>query len=115
VFLVLAGPSVADRNVERTPWSYARIRATVDALCGDAAVETDEGPGFAALLNPQYDSVLRYMMRRGMTTCRYQPSGDVLIAARRDAEYPPSKTIGQSLYLRELVLPPGIARYRRSR
>jgi hypothetical protein len=31
------------------------------------------------------------------------------------AEYPPSKTIGQSLYLRELVLPPGIARYRRSR
>ena len=112
--LVLAGSSMADRNLERTPWSYARIRATVDALCGDAAVQTDEGPGFAALLNPQYDSVLRYMMRRGLTTCRYQPSSDVMIAARRDGDYPASKAIGQSMYLRELVLPPGIARYRRA-
>jgi hypothetical protein len=114
VLLVVLGPSIADRHVERTPWSYARIRATLDALCGTAAVETDEGQGFAALLNPHYDSVLRYMMRRRMTTCRYQPASDVLIAAARDGEYPSSKTIGNARYLRELVLPPGIARYRRS-
>jgi hypothetical protein len=48
-----------------------------------------------------------------MTTCRYQPSSDVLIAATRDGQYPSSTTIGNARYLRELVLPPGIARYRR--
>jgi hypothetical protein len=112
--LVLAGPSLADRFAEHSPWSYARIRAALDALCGGAAVDTDEGQAFAAQLNPQYDSVLRYMMKRGMTTCRYQPSSDVLIAAARDGQYPASKTIGQTTYYRELVLPPGLARYRRS-
>jgi hypothetical protein len=114
MLLIVVGPSVADRNVERTPWSFARIRATLDALCGDAAVDTDEGQGFAALLNPRYDSVLRYMMRRRMTTCRYQPSSGVLIAASRDGDYPRNKTVGQTLYLREIVLPPGIARYRKA-
>jgi hypothetical protein len=115
VLLIVIGPSIADRNVEATPWSFTRIRATLDALCGTAAVDTDEGQGFAARLNPQYDSVLRYMMRRQMTTCRYQPSSDVLIAAARDGDYPREKTIGQTRYLREIVLPPGIARYRRDR
>jgi hypothetical protein len=114
VLLIVVGPSMADRNVETTPWSFARIRATLDALCGTAVVDTDEGQGFAARLNPQYDSVLRYMMRRRMTTCRYGPSSDVLIAAARDGDYPREKTIGQTLYLREIVLPPGIARYRRA-
>jgi hypothetical protein len=113
VLLVLAGPSLADRFAERTPWSYARIRASLDALCGDAAADTHEGDAFAARLNPRYDSVLRYMMRRGMTTCRYQPSSEVVIAAARDGQYPASKTIGQATFYRELVLPPGIARYRR--
>jgi hypothetical protein len=114
--LLVAGPSLADRFAPaRTPWSYARIRAALDVLCGDAAVDTDEGPGFAARLNPQYDSVLRYMMRQRLTTCRYQPSSDVVIAATSDGGYPASKTIGQALYHRELVLPPGLARYRRSR
>jgi hypothetical protein len=112
--LVIAGPSLADRFAERTPWSYTRIRASLDALCGGVAVDTDEGQAFAAQLNPQYDGVLRFMMKRGMTTCRYQPSSDVLIAAARDGQYPASKTIGQSTFYRELVLPPGIARYRRA-
>jgi hypothetical protein len=112
--LALAGPSLANRFAERTPWSYARIRASLDALCGGAAVDTDESPAFAAQLNPQYDSVLRYMMKRRKTTCRYQPSSDVLIAASRDGQYPASKTIGQSTFYRELVLPPGLARSRRS-
>jgi hypothetical protein len=112
--LVLAGPSLADRFAERTPWTYARIRASLDALCGGVAVDTDEGQAFAAQLNPHYDSVLRYMMKRGLTTCRYQPSSDVLIAATRDGQYPASKTIGNMTYYRELVLPPGLARYRRS-
>jgi hypothetical protein len=35
------------------------------------------------------------------------------IAATRDGDYPASKTVGATRYLRELVLPPGIARYRR--
>lgn len=114
VLLVWMGPAFADRAAERTPWSYARIRASLDALCGSTAVATDEGHGFAAQLNPQYDSVLRYMMKRGMTTCRYQPSSDVLIAVTRDAQYPAAKTIGDATFYRELVLPPGIARYRRN-
>ena len=68
--LITAGPWLADRSAERTPWSYSRIRAALDALCAGIAVDTDEGPAFAAQLNPQYDSVLRYMMTRGMTRCR---------------------------------------------
>ena len=75
--LITAGPSMADRSAERTPWSYSRIRAALDALCAGIAVDTDEGPAFAAQLNPQYDSVLRYMMKRGMTRCRYEPASDV--------------------------------------
>jgi hypothetical protein len=114
-FLVLAGPSIADRSAEPTPWSYERIRAALDALCGDLAVDTDEGAAFAPRLNPQYDSVLRYMMKRGLTTCRYQRASDVVIAAARDAQYPAAKTIGDEIFYRELVLPPGIARYRRAR
>ena len=114
VLLITVGPWLADHYAERTPWSYSRIRATLDALCGGIGVETDEGLAFAALLNPQYDSVLRYMMKRGLTTCRYEPSSDVLIAVVRDGQYPASKTIGRATFYRELVLPPGIARYRRA-
>jgi hypothetical protein len=113
VFVAWRGPSLADRNVERTPWSYARIVAAVNALCGNAGVATEEGQGFAALLNPRYDSVLRYLMRRRLTTCRYESSSDVLLAAARDADYPATMQIGDRRYVRELVLPPGIARYRR--
>jgi len=112
--LITAGPWLADRSAERTPWSYSRIRAALDALCAGIAVDTDEGPAFAAQLNPQYDSVLRYMMKRGMTRCRYEPGSDVVIAAARDGLYPASKTIARGTLYRELVLPPGIARYRRS-
>jgi hypothetical protein len=113
ILLVSIGPALAGRFAERTPWSYARIRATLEALCGGVAVDTDEGPAFAAQLNPQYDSVLRYIMKRGMSTCRYQPASDVVIAAARDGRYPASKTIGDATFYRELVLPPGLARYRR--
>jgi hypothetical protein len=56
-------------------------------------VQTDEGQALAAVLNLQYDSVLRYMMKRGMTRCRYEPSSAVVIAAARDGQYPASKTI----------------------
>ena len=112
--LITAGPWLADRSAERTPWSYSRIRAALDALCAGIAVDTDEGPAFAAQLNPQYDSVLRYMMKRGMTRCRYEPGSDVVIAAARDGLYPASKTIARGTLYRELVLPPGIARYRRA-
>jgi hypothetical protein len=114
VLLMAAGPWLADRYAERTPWSYSRIRATLDALCGGLGVDTDEGPGFAAQLNPEYDSVLRYMMKRQMTSCRYEPSSPVVIAAARDGVYPASKTIGGATLYREVVLPPGIARYRRA-
>jgi hypothetical protein len=112
--LIALGPLFADRHAERTPWTYSRIQATLDALCGEMPVGTDEGQAFAAVLNPQYDSVLRYMMKRGMTRCRYEPSSPVVIAAARDGQYPASKTIGSATFYRELVLPPGIARYRRS-
>lgn len=114
VLLITAGPWLADRYAERTPWSYSRIRATLDALCGGIGVDTDEGPAFAARLNPQYDGVLRYVMKRQMTVCRYEPSSEVVIAAARDAVYPAAKTIGSATLYRELVLPPGIARYRRA-
>ncbi len=114
VFLIALGPVFADRYAEETPWTYSRIRATLEALCSGTSVETDEGQAFAAMLNPQYDSVLRYMMKRGMTTCRYEPSSAVLIAVARDGQYPASKTIGSATFYRELVLPPGIARYRRT-
>ncbi|HLG57898.1 MAG TPA: hypothetical protein VI485_21310 [Vicinamibacterales bacterium] len=113
--LVWKGPPVGDRFVERTPWSYSRIRAALDAVCGDGAVETDEGHGFAARLNPQYDSVLRYLMKRRLTTCRYQPGSDTLIVAARDGNYRPSHDVGGVEYRLELVMPPGIARYRRWR
>lgn len=114
VLLITAGPWLSDRYAERTPWTYSRIRATLDALCGELGVDTDEGPAFAAQLNPQYDSVLRYMMNRRLTTCRYEPSSEVIIAAARDGQYPASKTIGGETFYRELVLPPGLARYRRA-
>jgi hypothetical protein len=114
VVLVLAGSWLADRSVEPTPWSYSRIRAALEAMCGGVAVNTDEGEAFAAQLNPRYDGVLRYLMKRQLTTCRYEPSSEVVIAASRDGHYPATKQIGASIYLRELVLPPGIARYRRA-
>ena len=114
VLLIGAGPWLADRYAERTPWSYSRIRATLDALCGGLGVDTDEGPAFAARLNPEYDGVLRYMMKRQLTSCRYAPSSPVVIAAARDGVYPASKTLGGATLYREVVLPPGIARYRRT-
>ena len=114
VLLIGAGPWLADRYAERTPWSYSRIRATLDALCGGLGVDTDEGPAFAARLNPEYDGVLRYMMKRQLTSCRYEPSSPVVIAAARDGVYPASKTLGGATLYREVVLPPGIARYRRA-
>jgi hypothetical protein len=112
--LITVGPWLADRSAERTVWSYSRLRATLDVLCAGSAVDTDEGPAFAAKLNPRYDSVLRYMMKRGMTRCRYEPASDIVIAASRDGQYPATKTIAGGTFYRELVLPPGIARYRRA-
>jgi hypothetical protein len=111
--LVVIGPGIADRNAAPAPWSFNRIRTALETLCNGGAVETDEGAGFAAQLNPQYDSVLRYMMRRELTSCRHDPSSDVVIAAAVNADYPESKEIKGVVYRREEVLPPGLARYRR--
>jgi hypothetical protein len=112
-FLLLAGPSLADRFAERTPWSYKRIVAALDALCGDAAVDTAEGQAFAARLNTRNDSVLRYLMKRRFVTCRYQPGSDILIAVGRNEQNAASRVIDGATYRLELELPPGVARYRR--
>jgi hypothetical protein len=114
ILLVWAGPLLADRFADRGGWSFTQIRDSLDTLCGGTAVNTDEGQAFAAQLNPHYDSVLRYMMKRGMVNCRYQSSSDVVIAAALNGQYPAAKTIGQSTFYRELVVAPGIARYRKS-
>ena len=69
--LVFRAPSLADRYAERTPWNYRAIVAGLDSLCADQQVDTVEGPGLVDEINPSYDPVLRYLMKRGFTRCRY--------------------------------------------
>ena len=85
--LVFRGPSLADRYAERTPWNYRAIVAGLDTLCADQTVDTVEGPGLVDELNPSYDPVLRYLMKRGFTRCRYEKGARTLIAGDRDGNF----------------------------
>jgi hypothetical protein len=115
VLLIVRGPTVADGYVEHTDWTFRATVRALDALCGGGAADTAEGPGLIDEMHPQYDSVLRYVMKRGFTRCRYDPSSELLIVANREREFPESRLHGDAVYQRETVLPPGIARYRRVR
>lgn len=113
-FLLWSGPSLADRFMPPTEWSYQRITSALDTLCRGTAVDTDEGQSFAAQLNPKYDSVLRYLMKRQFSTCRYEAGSPVLIVVTREARFDEWHTVRDTRYRLEAVQPPGIARYRRS-
>jgi hypothetical protein len=112
-FLLWAGPSLADRFLPPTQWSYQRITFALDALCAGVGVDTDEGQGLAAQLNPKYDSVLRYLMKRRFSACRYEPGSAVLIVATREEKFDEWHAVRDTRYRLEAVQPPGIARYRR--
>jgi len=114
-FLVWTGPSHADRAMAPAMWSYRNIVSAVNDLCDGGAADVAEGPGFAAVLNPRYDGVLQYLMKRHFADCRYEPGSAVLIAASRDAHYEDSYVRGDRRYRRDTVRYPGIALYRRVR
>jgi hypothetical protein len=113
VFLVWTGPSRADRSMAPAMWSYRNIVRAIDDLCGDGAADTAEGPGFAEVLNPKYDGVLQYLMKRRFSSCRYEPGAALLIAANRERHYEDWYVVGNSRYRRDTVRFPGIALYRR--
>jgi hypothetical protein len=112
-FLVWSGPSRADRSMAPAMWSYRNIVNAIDQLCGGGAADTLEGDGFAAVVTPQQDGVLQYLMKRGFVDCRYEPGGQLLIAASRDGHYEDSFVTGGKRYRRDTVRFPGIALYRR--
>jgi hypothetical protein len=113
LLLLFVAPNRADRFAERTPWNYRAIVTALDSLCAGQAVQTLEGPGLRNDLTPSYDSVLRYLIKRGFTRCRYQPGSEVVLAANRDAAFDESIELEGRRYKREQVVPPGLARYRR--
>jgi hypothetical protein len=108
-------PALADRYAERTPWNYQAIVTSLDALCAGQGVDTREGQGLVDELTPSYDSVLRYLMKRGFSRCRYQPGSDVVIVASRNGGFAEVLEDGSDRLKRERLLEPGIARYRRVR
>ena len=110
--LVFRAPNLADRYAERTPWNYRAIVAGLDTLCADQHVDTVEGPGLRDELNPSYDPVLRYLMKRGFTRCRYAKGARTIIAGDRNGAFEPSLGSAGHRYTREAVVPPGLARYR---
>jgi hypothetical protein len=110
--LVFRAPSLADRYAERTAWNYRAIVAGLDSLCADQQVDTVEGPGLVDEINPSYDPVLRYLMKRGFTRCRYEKGARILVAGTRDGTLDPSLAVAGHRYTREEVVPPGLARYR---
>lgn len=112
VFLVWSGPSRADRSMAPAMWSYRNIVSAIDQLCGGGAADTFEGDGFAAVVNPSHDGVLRYLMKRKLADCRYEPESSLLIAASRDGHYEDSFVTGGKRYRRDTVRFPGIALYR---
>ena len=63
-------------------------------------------------INPSYDPVLRYLMKRGFTRCRYEKGARILVAGTRDGTLDPSLAVAGHRYTREEVVPPGLARYR---
>jgi len=111
--LVVRGPTLADRSIERTPWTYRAVVGALDSLCAGEAVNTLEGQGLVNELTPSSDSVLRYVMRRGYARCRYDPASDVLIVANRTGAFEPSIESGGKRFVRERAMQPGVARYRR--
>lgn len=113
VFLVWTGPARADRSMAPAMWSYRNIVRAIDDLCGDGGADTAEGPGFAEVLNPKYDGVLQYLMKRRFSSCRYEPGAALLIAANRDAHFEDWYVVGGKRYRRDTVRFPGIALYRR--
>ncbi len=113
LLLLVNTPDRADRFAERTLWNYRTIVTALDTLCAGQAVETVEGPGLIDELNPSYDSVLRYLMKRGFSRCHYDPQSAIVIAAKRSASFDESIEIAGRRFTRETVLPPGLARYRR--
>ena len=110
--LVFRAPSLADRYAERTPWNYRAIVTGLDTLCADQAVDTVEGPGLVNELNPSYYPVLRYLMKRGFTRCRYEKGSRTLIAGDRDGKFDASLVSAGRRFTREEVVAPGLARYR---
>jgi hypothetical protein len=113
LLLAVRGPILADRSAERTTWNFGAIVSALDTLCEGQAVRTLEGPGLVNELTPGYDSVLRYLMNRGISRCRYDPASNVLIAANREASFDDALTLEGHRFRREQVRPPGLARYRR--
>lgn len=113
LLLLFAAPARADRFAELTPWNYRAILTALETLCAGEAVDTVEGPGLIDELTPSYDSVLRYLMKRGFSRCRYDPDADIVIAANRANAFDESIEWNGGRYTRERVLPPGLARYRR--
>jgi hypothetical protein len=110
--LFFRAPALADRYAERTPWTYQAIVSGLDSLCAGQQVDTVEGPGLVDELNPSYDPVLRYLMKRGFTRCRYEKGARLLIAGERGGKFDGSLVVGGRRFTREEVVPPGLARYR---
>ena len=110
--LAVRAPELADRYAERTAWNYRAIISALDGLCAGQAVGTVEGPGLVDDLTPAFDSVFRYAMKRGFSRCRYDQNADVLIVAPRTGTFDDSIEVGGGRFVRDTVVPPGIARYR---
>jgi hypothetical protein len=109
--LLFRAPLLADRFAERTPWNYHAIVTALDTLCGGQTVQTVEGPGLVNDLTPSSDSVLKYLLKRGHSQCRYDANADVVIAANRAGAFDETIGVGGRRFVRETVLPPGLARY----
>jgi len=112
VLLIVRAPELADRYAERTPWNYRAIVTALDSLCAGHAVDTVEGAGLRNELTPGYDSVLRYLMTRGYTKCRYEPGAPVVIAGDRSGQFDETLELNGRRLTREQVVDPGLARYR---
>jgi hypothetical protein len=111
--LIVRAPELADRYAELSPWNYHAITTALDSLCAGEAVQTVEGPGLVDELTPGYDSVLRYLIKRGFTRCRYDPAADIVILANRSRDFGDVLVVEGGRFRREQILPPGLARYRR--
>jgi hypothetical protein len=116
VLLATRGTLLADRYAESTAWTYRGIVSALDTLCGGETARTIEGPGLADDMNPDYDGVLAYLMKRGFSRCGYDAASDLLIADNRDGrEFQQTRDVNGESFMREAVAAPGLARYRRIR
>lgn len=113
--LVMRGPSLADRNWERTEWSYPHIAAGIDAVCDrSSAVRTVEGPELTSPI-AGHDPVVRYLLTRHLVECRYDAASDALIVALVDGPFPPTRAHAGGTYSLVKKVPPGIALYRKAK